>query len=36
MSVIAPVATGVVAGFGGLGYRLAIEAVAGLLRPDGM
>jgi 3-dehydroquinate dehydratase-2 len=34
-SVIAPVATGIVAGFGGLGYRLAIEAVAGLLRPDG-
>ncbi len=31
-SVIAPVATGVVAGFGGLGYRLAIQAVAGLLR----
>jgi 3-dehydroquinate dehydratase-2 len=30
-SVIAPVATGVIAGFGGLGYRLAIEAVAGLL-----
>jgi hypothetical protein len=28
------VATGVVAGFGGLGYRLAIEAVAGLLHPD--
>jgi 3-dehydroquinate dehydratase II len=34
-SVIAPVATGVIAGFGGLGYRLAIEAVAGLLRPNG-
>jgi 3-dehydroquinate dehydratase-2 len=34
-SVIAPVATGVVAGFGGLGYRLAIEAIAGLLRPGG-
>ena len=34
-SVIAPVATGVVAGFGGLGYRLAIEAVAGLLHPEG-
>jgi 3-dehydroquinate dehydratase-2 len=30
-SVIAPVATGVVAGFGGLGYRLAVEAVAELL-----
>jgi 3-dehydroquinate dehydratase-2 len=34
-SVIAPVATGVVAGFGGLGYRLAIEAVAGLLQGTG-
>jgi 3-dehydroquinate dehydratase II len=34
-SVIAPVATGVVAGFGGLGYRLAIDAVAGLLGPPG-
>jgi len=31
-SVIAPVADGVVAGFGGLGYELAIEAVARLLR----
>ncbi|HTW10041.1 MAG TPA: type II 3-dehydroquinate dehydratase [Acidimicrobiales bacterium] len=31
-SVITPVATGVVAGFGGEGYRLAVEAVAGLLR----
>ncbi len=30
-SVIAPVATGVIAGFGGDGYRLAIEAVARLL-----
>jgi 3-dehydroquinate dehydratase-2 len=30
-SVIAPVATGVIAGFGGLGYRLAVEAIAGLL-----
>jgi 3-dehydroquinate dehydratase-2 len=30
-SVIAPVATGVVAGFGGFGYRLAVEAVAALL-----
>ena len=30
-SVVAPVATGVIAGFGGPGYRLAIEAVAGLL-----
>jgi 3-dehydroquinate dehydratase II len=34
-SVIAPVATGVVAGFGGLGYRLAIDAVANLLGRDG-
>jgi 3-dehydroquinate dehydratase II len=34
-SVISPVATGVIVGFGGLGYRLAIEAVAGLLRPGG-
>jgi len=30
-SVIAPVATGSIAGFGSAGYRLAIEAVAGLL-----
>ena len=30
-SVIAPVATGTITGFGGLGYRLAIEAVAALL-----
>ncbi len=32
-SVVSPVATGLVAGFGGDGYRLAIEALAGLLRP---
>jgi 3-dehydroquinate dehydratase-2 len=31
-SVVTPVATGVIAGFGGHGYRLAIEAVAELLR----
>jgi 3-dehydroquinate dehydratase-2 len=31
VSVIAPVADGSVAGFGGLGYRLAVQAVAGLL-----
>lgn len=31
LSVVSPVATGVVAGFGGLGYRLAVEAVAELL-----
>lgn len=30
-SVVAPVATGSISGLGGLGYRLAIEAVAGLL-----
>ncbi len=32
-SVVSPAATGVIAGFGGEGYRLAIEAVASLLRP---
>jgi 3-dehydroquinate dehydratase-2 len=31
LSVITPVATGVITGFGGLGYRLAVEAVADLL-----
>jgi 3-dehydroquinate dehydratase-2 len=30
-SVIAPVATGTIAGFGGTGYRLAVEAVLALL-----
>lgn len=30
-SVVAPVATGTIAGFGGAGYRLALEAVAALL-----
>lgn len=30
-SVIAPVATGTIVGFGGTGYRLAVEAVAELL-----
>jgi 3-dehydroquinate dehydratase-2 len=30
-SVVTPVATGVIAGFGGEGYRLAMEAVAALL-----
>jgi 3-dehydroquinate dehydratase-2 len=30
-SVVSPVATGTIVGFGGLGYRLAIEAVAELL-----
>lgn len=33
-SVIAPVATGTIAGFGGLGYELAIDAVAQLLQVD--
>ncbi len=31
-SVLAPVANGLVAGFGGLGYELAVEAVAALLK----
>ena len=31
-SVLAPVAEGVIAGFGGLGYELAIDAVAALLK----
>ncbi len=31
-SVITPAATGVIAGFGGEGYRLAVEAVVALLR----
>jgi 3-dehydroquinate dehydratase-2 len=31
VSVVAPVATGSITGFGGLGYQLAIEAVAGVL-----
>jgi 3-dehydroquinate dehydratase-2 len=37
-SVIAPVATGTIAGFGGHGYRLAVEAVAALLGllPEGV
>ena len=30
-SVVAPVATGSISGFGGDGYRLAVEAMAGLL-----
>jgi 3-dehydroquinate dehydratase-2 len=30
-SVVAPVATGCISGLGGHGYRLAVEAVAGLL-----
>ena len=33
LSVVSPVATGVIAGFGGLGYQLAVEAVAELLAP---
>jgi 3-dehydroquinate dehydratase-2 len=32
-SVIAPVATGTIVGFGGAGYELAMSAVAGRLRP---
>ncbi|HUC03899.1 MAG TPA: type II 3-dehydroquinate dehydratase [Acidimicrobiales bacterium] len=31
VSVLAPVAAGVIAGFGGLGYELAVDAVAHLL-----
>lgn len=34
-SVIAPVATGTISGFGALGYTLAIEAVAGLIGAGG-
>jgi 3-dehydroquinate dehydratase-2 len=33
-SVLAPVANGVVAGFGGLGYELAVDAVAALLKGE--
>jgi 3-dehydroquinate dehydratase-2 len=33
-SVLAPVAAGLVAGFGGLGYELAIDAAARLLKGD--
>jgi 3-dehydroquinate dehydratase-2 len=33
-SVVAPVATGTIAGFGGDGYRLAVDAVARLLGAD--
>jgi 3-dehydroquinate dehydratase-2 len=34
-SVVAPVADGTIAGFGGLGYRLAVAAVADLLGRSG-
>ena len=34
-SVVAPVADGTIAGFGGLGYRLAVQAVARLLAASG-
>jgi len=34
LSVVAPVADGVIAGFGGIGYRLALEAVADRLRRE--
>src|SRR6202035_4535991 len=30
-SVVTPAATGIIAGFGAIGYRLAVDAVAGLL-----
>lgn len=33
-SVVSPVATGTIAGFGGVGYRLAIEAVAAKLAEE--
>ncbi len=32
ISVLAPVSAGVIAGFGGLGYELAVDAVAALLQ----
>jgi 3-dehydroquinate dehydratase II len=32
VSVLAPVASGVVAGFGGLGYELAVDAAAALMK----
>ncbi len=32
-SVVSPVANGTIVGFGGDGYRLAIEAIVGLLEP---
>lgn len=32
-SVVAPVATGTIAGLGGLGYHLAVDAIARLLAP---
>lgn len=32
-SVVSPVATGIISGFAGLGYQLAVEAVAHLLSP---
>ena len=31
LSVVAPVASGTIAGFGGAGYRLAVEAIVGLI-----
>jgi 3-dehydroquinate dehydratase-2 len=34
LSVVSPVATGVISGFGGLGYRLAVEAAAELVARD--
>lgn len=35
-SVVAPVASGTIAGFGGAGYRLAIEALVTLLKVEGV
>jgi 3-dehydroquinate dehydratase II len=32
LSVVSPVVTGSIVGFGGLGYRLAVDAIAGLLK----
>ncbi|HNI35744.1 MAG TPA: type II 3-dehydroquinate dehydratase [Microthrixaceae bacterium] len=35
LSVVAPVASGTIAGFGGAGYRLAVEALVSLLEAEG-
>jgi 3-dehydroquinate dehydratase-2 len=34
LSVVAPVASGTICGFGGAGYRLAVEAIVPLLAPE--
>ena len=34
LSVVAPVASGTIAGFGGAGYRLAVEAIVGLIASE--